>query len=112
MNPSALSRLCGQPDAAATVRADLQLEQFPAAGGVAPGCASLDLDAATGEIDQDRGEGRAPSPADHLPNGGSGGSARVIPGHSGKHWPAEIDTRDVRMKADHVKPTEATEEGA
>jgi hypothetical protein len=56
MDPPALSRLCGQPGAAATVRVGLQPGQLPAAGSVAPGGASLDFDDAAGEIDQDRGE--------------------------------------------------------
>src|ERR1035437_3561904 len=30
--------------------------------------------------------------------GGGGGAARVVPGHSGKDWAAEIGNRDVRMK--------------
>jgi len=58
----------------------------------------------------DWGEGRAPFPEDRLPDGGSGGSARVVPDHFGTNWAAEIGNRDVRMKADHVKTTATTEE--
>ena len=81
MDPPVLSRFCGQPGAAATVRAGLQPGQLPAAGGAAPGGPSLEVDAAAREIDQDRGEGRAPFRKDSLPDGGGGGSARVVPGH-------------------------------
>jgi hypothetical protein len=49
-------------------------------------------------------------PEDCLPDGGSGGAERVVPGHSGKDWAAEIGNCDVRMKADHVKTTATTEE--
>ena len=73
-----------------------------AAGGAAQSDASLDVD--------DRGEGRASFPEDSLPDGGSGGSTRVVPGHSGRDWAAEIGNRDVRMKAEHVKTPETTEE--
>ena len=81
MDATVLSRLCGQSGAAATVRAGLQPEQFPASDGAAPSGASLDVDDVAGETDQDRSEGRAPFPADRLPDGGGGGSARVVPGH-------------------------------
>jgi hypothetical protein len=40
----------------------------------------------------------------------SRGFARVVPGYSGTDWAAEIDNRDVRMKADHVKTRATTEE--
>ncbi len=83
---------------------------FAAAGGATPGGASLDIDDIAGETDQDRGEGRAPFPADNLPDGGSGGPARVVPGHSGRDWAAAIGNRDVRMKAERVKTPETTEE--
>ena len=73
-----------------------------AAGGAAQSDASLDVD--------DRGEGRASFPEDSLPDGGSGGSKRVVPGHSGRDWAAAIGNRDVRMKAEHVKAPETTEE--
>src|ERR1017187_5273238 len=66
MDAPVLSRLCGQPGAAATVRAGLQPGQLPAAGHVAPGGASLDIDDVAGETDQDWGEGRAPFPEDRL----------------------------------------------
>lgn len=56
-----------------------------------------------GETDQDWGEGGAPFPADHLPDGGSGGSARIVPDHFGTNWTAEMGNRNVRMKANHVK---------
>ena len=49
-------------------------------------------------------------PEDGLPDGGGGGSTRVVPGYSGTDWAAEIGNRDVRMKADHVKTTATTEE--
>jgi hypothetical protein len=55
------------------------LGNFPAAGGAAQSGASLDVDDAAGETDQDRGEGRAPFPEDRLPDGGGGGAARVVP---------------------------------
>jgi hypothetical protein len=96
--PAVLSRLCGQPGAAATVRVGLQLGQLPAAGGVAPGGAALDVDDVAGEADQDWGEGRAPCPAGGLPDGGGGGPARVVPGHSGGHWAIEIAGGGVRVK--------------
>ena len=71
----------GQPSAAATVRADLQPGQLPAAGGIAPDRSSLDIDDLAGETDQDWGEGRAPFPEDSLPDGGGGGSESVVPRH-------------------------------
>src|ERR1019366_7654210 len=98
MDSPVLSRLCGQPGAAATVRAGLQPGQLSAAGGAAASGASLDIDDAAGETNQDRGKSRAPFREDRLPDGGGGGAARVVPGHSGKDWAAEIGNRDVRMK--------------
>ena len=98
MDAAVLSRLCGQPGAAATVRAGLQPGQLPAAGGIAPGDASLDVDDVAGETDQDRGEGCAPFREDRLPDGGGGGAARVVPGHSGRDWAAEIARSGIRMK--------------
>ncbi len=82
MDPLVLSRFCGQPGAAATVRAGLQPGQLPAAGGAAPSSASLDVDDVAGEINQDWGEGCAPCAAGGLPDGGGGGSERVVPIHS------------------------------
>ena len=61
--------------------AGLQPGQLPAAGGVAPGGASLDFDDVAGEIDQDRGEGRAACAAGGVSDGGSGDPARVVPIH-------------------------------
>ena len=113
MDAPVLSRLCGQPGAAATVRAGLQPGQLPAAGGAAPSGASLDVDDVAGEIDQDRGEGRAPFPEDDLPDGGSGGAARVVPGHFGRDWAAEIACSGNRMKKNErtrMKTMETTEE--
>jgi hypothetical protein len=110
MDAAVLSRFCGQPGAAATVRAGLQLGQLSATGGAAASGASLDVDDAAGKTDQDWGEGRAPFPEDRLPDGGSGGSASVVPDHFGTDWAAEIGNRDVRMKADHVKTTATTGE--
>src|SRR5271154_2064556 len=110
MDKAVLSRLCGQSGAAATIRAGLQSGQLSAAGGAAPSGASLDIDDVAGETDQDWGEGCAPFPEDRLPDGGGGCAARVVPGHSGKDWAAEIGNCDVRMKADHVKTTATTEE--
>src|ERR1039458_10271721 len=98
MDPPVLSRLCGQPSAVATVRAGLQHGQLPAAGGAAQSGSSLEFDDIAGEIDQDRGEGRAPFPEDSLPDGGGGGPAKVVSGHSRRDWAAEIGNRDVRMK--------------
>ena len=98
MDAAVLSRLCGQSGAAATVRAGLQPGQLPAAGGAAASGASLDTDDVAGEIDQDRGEGRAPFREDRLPDGGSGGSDRIVPGHSRRHWAAEIARSGIRMK--------------
>src|SRR5208283_4125308 len=57
MDEAVLSRFCGQPGAAATVRAGLQFGQFPAAGGAAPSSASLDIDDATGKNAGQRGLG-------------------------------------------------------
>jgi len=104
-----LSRFCGQPGAAATVRAGLQFGQFPAAGGAAPSSASLDIDDAAGETDQDRGEGRAPLPENCLSDGRSGGAPRAVPDNFGTDWTTEIGNCDVRMKADHGKTTAITE---
>ncbi len=59
--------------------------------------ASLDVDDVAGETDQDRGEGRAPFPAGDLPDGGGGGSTRVVPGYSGKDWMAEIAHAAARL---------------
>jgi hypothetical protein len=44
------------------------------------------------------GEGRAPFREDRLLAGGSGGSARVVPGHSGKDWAPEIARSGIWMK--------------
>ena len=90
MDPTVLSRLCGQPGAAATVRVGVQPGQLPAASRVAPSSASLDVDDVAGETDQDRGEGRAPCPAGGLPDGGGGGPAGAVPGHAGRDSAAEI----------------------
>jgi hypothetical protein len=49
------------------------------------------------------------SPADHLPDGGGGGSARVIPGHFGRDWAAEIGNGVVRMKKETQQSQENTE---
>jgi hypothetical protein len=54
-------------------------------------------------VDQARGKGGAPFPAGNLPDGGSGGPARVVPGDSGRDWAAAIGKRYVRMKAERVK---------
>ena len=78
---------------------------FPAAGGSAKNGASLDIADVAGETDQNRGQSRAPFPADRLPDGGSGGSARVVPGDSGRDWAAAIGRRGIRMKVDHGKNT-------
>src|SRR5450759_4930992 len=98
MDAAVLSRLCGQPGATATVRAGLQPGQLPAAGGIAQSSSTLDVDDVAGETDQDRGEGRAPFPEDRLPDGGGGGAARVVPGHSRRDWAAEIGNGVIRMK--------------
>ena len=82
MDPPFLSRLCGQPGAAAPVRISLQPGQLPAAGDIAQSSSTLGVDNVAGEIDQDRGEGRAPFPAGGVSDGGSGGPARVVPIHS------------------------------
>jgi hypothetical protein len=68
------------------------------------------IDDVARETDQDRGKGRAPFPADNLPDGRGGGSARVVPGHSGRDWAVAIGSRVVRMKADHGKTLQNTEE--
>jgi hypothetical protein len=68
--------------------------QLPAAGGGAP----LDTDDVAGETDQDWGKSRAPFLEERFPDGGSGGSASVVPGHSGKDWAAEIGNGVIRMK--------------
>ena len=59
---------------------------------------SLDVDDVAGEIDQDRGEGRAPCAAGGVQDGGSGGPARVVPGHSGRDWAADIARSGIRIK--------------
>jgi hypothetical protein len=79
------------------------------AGGAAPSSASLDLDNVAGETDKDWSEGRTPLPEDRLPDGGSGGSASVVPDDFGTDWTAEIGNCDVRMNADHDKITATTE---
>jgi len=112
MDPTVLSRLCGQSGAAAPVRAGLQFGQLPAAGGAAPSGASLDIDDVAGETDQDRGESRAPFPEDRLSDGGGGGAARVVPDDFGTDWTAEIGNCDVRMRKserNHMKTTATTE---
>src|ERR1039457_6164750 len=76
----------------------LQSGQLPASGGAAPSGASLDIDDAAGETDQDRGEGRAPFREDRFPDGGGGGAARVVPGNFGRNWAAEIGNGVIRMK--------------
>ena len=53
------------------------------------------------------------SAEDRLPDGGSGGSERVVPGHSGRDWAAEIGNGVVRMKKEPnncMKTPETTEE--
>ena len=112
MDPPVLSRLCGQSGAAAPVRAGLQFGQLPASGGATPIGASLDVDDAAGEIDQDRGEGGSPFPEDHLPDGGSGGAERVVPDDFGTDWTAEITGSSNRMRKsgrNHMKTTATTE---
>src|SRR5271163_3231192 len=112
MDKAVLSRFCGQSGTAAPVRAGLQPGQLPAAGGAAPIGASLDIDDAAGEIDQDRGEGGSPFPEDHLPDGGSGGAERVVPDDFGTDWTAEITSRSNRMRKsgrNHMKTTAITE---
>ena len=47
------------------------------------------LSCVAGETDQDRGEGRAPFPADRFPDGGGGGAERVVPGHFTGDWMPE-----------------------
>jgi len=47
--------------------------------------ASLDVDDAAGEINQNWREGRAPFPEDRFSDGGSGGAAGVVPNHSDRH---------------------------
>src|ERR1039457_3975546 len=84
VDPPVVSRLCEQPSAAATLRAGLQPGQLSTEGRAAPGGASLDVDDAVGETDQDRGEGGAPFWEDSFPDGGGGGAARVVSGHPGK----------------------------
>ena len=93
------------------VRASLQpCAAFPAAGVAACVGAALVVDDTAGETDQDRGEGGAPFPAAHLPDGGSGSSARVVPDYFGTDWAVASGNRDVRMKADRIKTTATTEE--
>ena len=58
----------------------------------------MHVDDVAGEIDQDRGEGRASFREDSLPDGGSGGAERIVPGHSGKNWAAEIASSSIWMK--------------
>src|SRR5271163_2762860 len=108
LDPPVLSRLCGQPGAAATVRAGLQPGQLSAAGGAAASGASLDVNNAAGETDQDRGEGRAPFPAGCLPDGRGGGPARVVPDYFGTDWAAEIAHSLIRMN-EKVKGTHENE---
>jgi len=108
MDPPVLSRLWGQSSAVAPVRAGLQSGQLSASDGAAPSSSSLDVDDAAGKTDQDWGEGGSPFPEDCFPNGGSGGAARVVPGHFGRDWAAAIGNRDVRMKADIDKTTATT----
>jgi hypothetical protein len=47
---------------------------------------------------------------DSLPDRGGGGSARVVPGHSGRDRAAEIGNHNVRMNADDIKTPQNTEE--
>src|ERR1019366_876223 len=87
--------------------------QLPASGSAATSGASLDTDDVAGEVDQDWGEGGAPFPEDRLSDGGSGGAARVVPGHSGTDWTAEITNSSNRMRKsgrNHMKTTATTEE--
>jgi hypothetical protein len=51
-----------------------------------------------------------PFTADHLPDGGSSRSERVVSGHSGRDWAAEIGNGSIRMKTEHVKTPATTEE--
>jgi len=86
------------PGAAATVRAGLQPWQLPATGGAASSGASLDVDDVARETDQDWGEGRAPFTEDSFPDGGGGGSERIVSIHSGRDCAAEIARSGNRMK--------------
>src|SRR5208283_3774364 len=112
MDEAVLSRLCGQSSAAAPVRAGLQSGQLPAAGGAAASGAALDIDDVAGETDQDWCEGRAPFPADRLPDGGGGGAERVVPDDFGTDWTVEITSSSNRMRKsgrNHMKTTATTE---
>jgi hypothetical protein len=77
-----------------------------------PGGASLDVDDVAEETNQDWGEGRAPFPENHLPDGGSGGAERVVPDDFGTDWTAEITSSSNRMKKsgrNYMKTTATTE---
>ena len=82
MDTAFVSRFCGQPSAAATLRAGLQLGQLSAAVGAAPLSAPLDVDDAAGEADQNWGEGGAAFPTGGLPDGGGVGAESTVPNHS------------------------------
>ena len=71
------------------------MPQSPVAG---PSGASLDIDDAAGETDQDRGEARGPCAPSGFSDGGSGSPARVDLGHSGRDWAAEIARSGIRIK--------------
>jgi len=53
------------------------------AGSVAQSGAALVVDDVAGETNQDRSQGGVPCPEGGLPDGGSGGTTRVVPGHPG-----------------------------
>jgi hypothetical protein len=52
----------------------------------------------TRQTNQDWDEGRAPFAEDSLSDGGVGSGARLVPGHSGRDWAAEIGNGVIRMK--------------
>ena len=69
-----------------------------AKGGATPSGASLDVYDIAGKTDQDRGEGCAAFTASDLPDGGGGGSPRVVPGDPGENREPENAAGGIRIR--------------
>ena len=78
VDAAVVPELQGQPGAASAVCFDVQPWKLLTSAGVAEECSALVVDHATGEADQDRGEGGPACEVRDDSVGGSGGAARVV----------------------------------
>ncbi len=85
------------------LRPGLQPWELPSAAGTAARDQALDPNDDSGEIDQNRGEGRSPRPPGYLPVGGSGSAPEVIPGNPLCDRPVETADSGSRM-IDSLQP--------